>query len=279
MNLDQQLVSLLDALDEVIDLERGLADATLPGAHAKLMVELDDALDLEAGLARMVPQSPRAFAGLIAMAEELSGLPAAERLAARAWLPVSLLIEAYILAKHVSTVRALADELDDVEKFVNVRASARMDVRRVLHDLDQAGFGSTEVHTVARQLSILLRLTRGASRARRQSALLREHLAERLTVLLVEIDRRAAVHSGLVDGAFADALLGPLNQLVSAVTDVVGADLTSADLNGLPLHGVRWSSGTRWPEDWREWVRDNSEPVSADVFEIRSGKAGSWLPT
>jgi hypothetical protein len=116
--------------------------------------------------------------------------------------------------------------------------------------------------------------------ARRRSAQLRELVADRLTALLVAIDRRTQhPHSGLVDAAFARALLGPLGQLVSALTNVVGDDLTSADLTGLPLDGVRWSSDTRWPHEWQEWVRDNSISVSADVFEIRSGKAGSSVPT
>ena len=86
-----------------------------------------------------------------------------------------------------------------------------------------------------------------------------------------------AVRSSLVKAR--QALLEPLSQLVSALTDVVGADLTSADLAGLSLDGVRWSSDTRWPEDWEAWVRDNSVPITDDVFEIRPGKAGSWLPT
>jgi hypothetical protein len=279
MNLHRQLASLLNALDDVIDLERGLADATLPRAHAELVTGLDDVLDLEAGLAQVTPPVPRAVTELVLLADELSRLPAAERLAARAWLPANRLTEAYVLVKHVPTVRALADELDNVENFIAVRTSARMDVLRVLHDLDRAGLESAEVHAIARRLLTLLHVRRG-SLARRQSVLLRDHVADRLPPLLADINRRTLhINRDLVDVAFADALLGPLGHLVSALTDMAGADLTSADLNGLPLNGVRWSPDTRWPENWREWVRDNSVAVSADVFEIRSGKAGSWLPT
>jgi hypothetical protein len=280
MNIDQQLASLLNALDDVIDLERGLADATLPRVHAELMAGLDNALNVEAGLAQVMPHAPRALDGFIAFAEELSGLSAVERLATRAQLPVSLLTEAYVLAKHVPTVCALASQLDAETIIVDFLDAALAGVRGVLHDLDRAGFRSGQVRSAARVLLASLMVTRRLPLARRQSALLRDDVAERLAALLREIDRGTRhIHSGLVDIAFADALLGPLSRLVSALTDVTGADLTSVDLNGLPLDGVRWSLTTRWPGDWQEWVRDNSVPVSADVFEIRSGKAGSWLPT
>ncbi|HEX8864294.1 MAG TPA: hypothetical protein VF821_01440 [Lentzea sp.] len=285
MNIDQQLASLLGALDDVLDLERGLADATLPRAHADLVDRLDTALDLEAGLAQVVPPTtglpPRELDGFIAFAHELSELPAVERLAARAWLPVSLVVEGYVLAKHVPTVRAVADLLHHNENVPDVRRSARMEVRLVVHDLDRAKLRATVIHHVARLLLNSLKdRSTDATGVWIQSVHLHELVARRLATLLTEIDSGAQhIHRGLVDVAFADALLGPLDRLRTALTNVVGADLTSADLSGLPLDGVRWSSGTRWPREWEVWVRDNSVPIAADVFEIRSGKAGSWLPT
>jgi hypothetical protein len=289
MNIDQQLAALHGALDDVLDLERGYADAVLPSAHAELVTGLGAALDVEAGLAQVVPPTsglpPRVLDGFIAFADEFSALPAAERLAARAWLPVGLLVEAYVLAKHVPTVQGLCVRLGKAKTYA--RASVRGDARRVLRDLDRSDLRFTELHRIARTLVRRLRLGKGAiDLAHLNSLQLRELFAKRLAALLVEIGRRARgvnlaqhIPKRLVDVAFAEALLGPLSRLVSALTSVVGADLTEANLAGLPLGGVRWSPDTRWPEDWQEWVRDNSIAVAPEVFEIRAGAAGSWLPT
>ncbi|MEV6239649.1 hypothetical protein [Lentzea sp. NPDC051838] len=290
MNIDQQLASLLGALDDVVDLERGLADATLPRAHAALVAGLDDALDLNTGLAQVVsPATGRpteVLDGFVSFAAEVCGLPAAERLAARAWLSVDLLVEAYVLAEHVPTVLRLAVDLGKAKMYV--QTTVRMDARRVFKDLDRLDHRPIDLHHVARAL--VRRLERGTAETVRQAhknALqLRELFGMRLATLLREIDRRARgaalghrIHGGLVNAAFAEALLEPLSRLITAVTSVAGADLTAADLAGLPLDGVRWSSDTRWPPAWEVWVRDNSVAVSADLFEIRGGETGSRLPT
>jgi hypothetical protein len=45
------------------------------------------------------------------------------------------------------------------------------------------------------------------------------------------------------------------------VCDMRGADLTSADKDGVRLEhleGVLWSTSTRWPPGWPDWLKDNS---------------------
>ncbi|WP_112269624.1 hypothetical protein [Lentzea terrae] len=287
MNIDQQLAALLTSLDDVLDLERGLADATLSRAHAELVAGLADALDLAAGLADVVQPPPLApLERLAAFADELAARPAAERLAARSWLSVSLPTEAYALTTLIPTVRDLTVKAFSFKSGRKFRSSAQPELWRLVHGLEVAGLQGTQLHQFAHAFLDTLGHSLTIVEARRHALTLNQGFAERHANLLREIDRRAhgsalaqRVHSGLVDVAFAGALLGPLSQLVSALTSVVGADLTSADLAGLSLDGVRWSSDTRWPEDWEAWVRDNSVPITDDVFEIRPGKAGSWLPT
>lgn len=65
-----------------------------------------------------------------------------------------------------------------------------------------------------------------------------------------------------------------LTQLEQALTDVTGADLTHANLNGVPLDGVLWSSNTRWPSHLQEQIRQSSVPIGPDLYRISSRSTG-----
>ncbi len=288
MNIDQQLASLFTSLDDVLDLERGLADATLPRAHAELVAGLDDTLDVEAGLARVVPPPPRSVpvpTAFATLAHELSALPAADRLVARVWLPVELLVEAQLVATQAAAIRVLLETLYRTRTLPEVDASVRVQMRRIVDALKHDEVKPVELRNIARKVSRTLRrgTPQTAEWVRRYSYELGSLTAERLSNLLFEINHRAygRTEARFFEGAasYAADLLEPLDRMLSALTSMAGADLASADLNGLPLDGVRWSSATRWPESWQEWVRGNSVAVSADLFEIRADTRGSRVTT
>jgi hypothetical protein len=69
-----------------------------------------------------------------------------------------------------------------------------------------------------------------------------------------------------------------LDQLENALSNVAGADLTEADLTGIPLEGVRWSHETRWPARWAAQIRRDSAAIGPGLYEIRSD-TGTTNPT
>ncbi|MFD1048795.1 hypothetical protein ACFQ1S_26310, partial [Kibdelosporangium lantanae] len=62
--------------------------------------------------------------------------------------------------------------------------------------------------------------------------------------------------------------------LTTAVDDLVDADLTTVDLDGVSLEGVRWSDRTRWPAGWEPRIRRVSVEISPGLYEI--GPQGRW---
>ncbi|WP_433524226.1 hypothetical protein ACQPZ2_03225 [Nocardia pseudovaccinii] len=65
-----------------------------------------------------------------------------------------------------------------------------------------------------------------------------------------------------------------LNEFEHMLNDFVGVDLSTVNLAGIPLDGLRWSgSSTRWPVRWQERVERDSIPVedTDDLFEIQYG--------
>ena len=108
---------LLDALDDVLDIDAGLADATLPAHGTALVNALDQVLDLDAGLDDILPQrvpadhtvtsteadSPPVGSGpvpLVSYARHFAQQPADARLIARTWFPLSGLAALGILARE-----------------------------------------------------------------------------------------------------------------------------------------------------------------------------------
>ncbi|WP_037252243.1 helix-turn-helix transcriptional regulator [Kibdelosporangium aridum] len=57
---------------------------------------------------------------------------------------------------------------------------------------------------------------------------------------------------------FVRRLSRAVARLQDAITDMTAADLADADLDGLPLDGVLWSSTTRWPQAWEAEVARQS---------------------
>jgi hypothetical protein len=67
-------------------------------------------------------------------------------------------------------------------------------------------------------------------------------------------------------------------ELVGVVSDLTDADLTTGDLAGIPLVGVRWSVGTRWPPHWAPLIRANSVVIAPGLYEIRPGLGNVAVP-
>jgi hypothetical protein len=61
--------------------------------------------------------------------------------------------------------------------------------------------------------------------------------------------------------------------LDDARNDFADADLSRADLNDVSMTGVRWTTTTRWPEDWVDRVVLDSQEIAPGVFEIGPGAA------
>ncbi|GAA2696854.1 MULTISPECIES: hypothetical protein [Actinosynnema] len=73
------------------------------------------------------------------------------------------------------------------------------------------------------------------------------------------------IHRALVSGYSPESLWESIAPLL---TDMTEADLRGARVEVGSLDGVRWSSRTRWPEELREWVREHSEQIGEDLYEI-----------
>ncbi|MFY1700150.1 hypothetical protein ACN28G_29720 [Micromonospora sp. WMMA1923] len=74
-----------------------------------------------------------------------------------------------------------------------------------------------------------------------------------------------------VKQGFANALAQSFDQLRS---DFAGADLRNFSLlSSVNLGGVRWSSTTKWPPEWADYLRLNSVLIGPDLFEVQSGNA------
>ena len=69
---------------------------------------------------------------------------------------------------------------------------------------------------------------------------------------------------------FLQALAGAIAAIESMVDDFMGADLTSVDLLGIPLRGVRWSETTRWPRYWDSVVLQRSVMNDGDILLVTS---------
>lgn len=71
--------------------------------------------------------------------------------------------------------------------------------------------------------------------------------------------------------AFTRHLMHGLDALEEALTDLRGADVGRAELKGVPLDGVRWSDGTRWPDDWADRIRGHSVTTASGEYAILPG--------
>jgi hypothetical protein len=328
--LDQWLTTghtaLINALDEVLDLDTGLADATLTTHYNTLTTGLDHVLDLNAGLRDIQPSPPQSTStttdratsagSLTDYAHHIATRPAHERLATRTWFPQHELTVLQAISAAEDGVRALRPVLDlvlDRDRDLE-HDHARDHARVLIHDLDRAlrpVFG--------RGLRRARALALDSDRARVLDSVLARDLARDLARALVGVRALALAltldsaldldldldsvrvlgrvlgraHDDIVDRTCyrlrainndlahsladtlkrADTLTSQdlrtaLTQLKQALTDVTGADLTHANLNGVPLDGVLWSSDTRWPHHLREPISQNSLPIGPDLYRI-----------
>jgi hypothetical protein len=73
------------------------------------------------------------------------------------------------------------------------------------------------------------------------------------------------------DPGLAHELVMAIDQIETATTNMVEADLSQLNLTGIPLEGLRWSRRTRWPAGWQEEIQTNSIELAPGLYEIRSG--------
>ncbi|GGS29036.1 hypothetical protein GCM10010171_22790 [Actinokineospora fastidiosa] len=59
-----------------------------------------------------------------------------------------------------------------------------------------------------------------------------------------------------------------LGKLVEVLNDMIGVDLSDADLGDAPLVGLLWSSKTVWPPGWVDLIREQSEQLGQDLWRI-----------
>ncbi|OQR65765.1 hypothetical protein B6E66_01415 [Streptomyces maremycinicus] len=106
---------------------------------------------------------------------------------------------------------------------------------------------------------------------------IRELLDEELAPTVAALDRGGrpdlfgvdAVAQDLVDDLAvgceeADLLARAVAEVERASNDFVGADLSSAKLDGVPLEGILWDATTMWPAQWESRVRHASLPCGAE---------------
>ena len=273
--LDRWLITVMAflnaALDDVLDLDAGLADAQLSGLQSALVHNLDDVLDLDAGLSDImsappptsdakepadhVPTTPT----LYTFAAEFAKRAPRDRLTARAWFPRQELAALRSITKlgyraHTlgavrgdDEVRALDEVrvLDEALILGNALTYAR-DAVRALND--------ARVRDAVRALDDAFACARDAVRARVRDA-----------------DRAADDALALARATPGYDVIDAVDLLDNALTHMVGVDLTSVDLHGIPLAGVRWSHETRWPGHWEDQIRQNSVEVEPGLYEILPG--------
>ncbi|NUR38982.1 MAG: hypothetical protein HOV73_02685 [Streptomyces sp.] len=58
----------------------------------------------------------------------------------------------------------------------------------------------------------------------------------------------------------ADALAKAVAEVERASSDFVGADLSTAKLDGVRLEGILWDDSTQWPREWEDLIRRASLP-------------------
>jgi hypothetical protein len=91
---------------------------------------------------------------------------------------------------------------------------------------------------------------------------------EEAIALLVDIDFRPGQPKMERVPRFAPDLLDLLRISASDFSD---ADLSDGELQEAFLDGLTWSSSTRWPDDWREYIERNSVRLSEMTYRIEFG--------
>jgi len=168
-----------------------------------------------------------------------------------------------------------------------LRLAVRCDLAEVMKLLDEANTVRSLACETRADLTAQLRhaVDRAAALARIVAELFRREgdadAADWLADALALASRIAAEPVGPDTPAWPLHLAGPafdvrfeghlLATVADGLHDFTGADLSSVDLDGVPLAGVRWSAATRWPEGWAERVAAHSVARGPGEFAVRAG--------
>jgi hypothetical protein len=234
---------------------------------------LDRALAIADVLARVLA---RALARVLALARALARDLALAR--ARARDLARALARARDLARDLDL--ALARDLDLVRDLVCVLALNR--ARELDRDRDRAL--ARDLDRALARARALARVLLDLARGRQDERSIPDDFAgaiEQVSTVLAEggeagrlvsvLDRvRRFLPDILYDKAARERVL---DVICRARDDFLNADLAEVDLSRVRLKGVQWTDRTRWPVEWKERIRQDSEESG------RSSCAGWRSPT
>lgn len=162
--LSDRLSRIDEVLDTFLDIDAGLAEARLPGLQHALVDALEDVIDVESGLAAIVGGGARADridvrgagSDLSRFASDIATAPPSERLAARSWLPLPELAQVGKIAELELQALQAARELEEISKahldgddfaiFTSALADQRGHAAQIIDALvAEAGRGATKV--------------------------------------------------------------------------------------------------------------------------------------
>lgn len=291
------LKGLTESLDELLDLEAGLRDILFASRHQAMVQALEDVLDVEAGLDDILPITDelpfkavkKPAAALSAWATDFAHMPVGARLLLRSHLLMGELQNVNVIAlarekcrqigialgrdprPASALTRSLAGELADL-----LGGSFDLDhARDLVRDFTFVSIDLARARSLIRDID--LALAQGLDRTRTR-ALGRARSAYRdldivyqsfrsLDIALAEDLGRKANESVSNTG-----LSAAIKRILDAVSDVIDADLSNVDLDGIPLVGLRWSRHTQWPAGWKDRIRPpTSVEISPGIFEVRDG--------
>jgi len=304
--LDTWLTACWSALDADLacdlDIETGLQEVLISSRHAAVLADVAGNLNVEAGLAAIAPAAAFPWdlaypdttgisallqphtsldATASAVAKTVTALPPAQRLVLR----THPIVQCLDLAVACATTRDLVGNLK--------RALDAASTDDLVSVLDQS------LHAALARDDVLIRNIAHA----RNIALARDHTSDQVLIhalvrtlgeagalararhdALIRAVRRALYRSSDVEQPFAELTIAlqhtpaedhaqVLSWLRDTLDDLVGADLREADLTGVPLVGIRWSTDTQWPSAWADQIkRDSVQAEGADgIFVIRGG--------
>ena len=210
--LTDQLAELHAGLDEVLDVDRGLLDARLPGLRADLDGTLDEALDTDAGLGAILAGQPRAAGpersgvadvgrptGLGRLAHRLARGGPDQRMVARSCLPLAEIYAARSVAAAYGFIVLILGELEftgDIERAGRLARRFADEIGTVhgprfvgVHEAAQAVVLAVEGLSATSELAVTQRMTWEARRG------LIRHAARQIGLRLAEILNDALGHT------------------------------------------------------------------------------------
>lgn len=282
-------------LAAMLELNLGLHDILLAGHHRDMGADLAGALDLATGLAAIVPRPTRNeppptqfdnFTHLLNWLSTAHTLRLTHRIRLRL---LAIDTEILHLASTLAHDRARALDRDRAADRDRVLDLLHARARAIALALDRPRDLDRDINlnrTLTLTLGLATELDRGRDpaldrdRERALDLIGNRDRARDLAVTLCGTVMRLGVGDLVhvisdqtsVDTSWLNpATIGALEavRLHELCTDFTGVDLREAQLSGVDLVGVRWSSTTRWPPADVDWIVAASEPVGNGVFVIR----------